>query len=123
MSPLTPANLQLALNQLVTSELVSTPPKAAYTFKHALVHDAAYQSLLKAKRQWLHKRTAQLLEQHFQDIAKRRPEVLAYHYFNAQQDREAAHWLLLAGDVAISHAPFGLAGLIGHFRSILPRLG
>jgi tetratricopeptide (TPR) repeat protein len=103
LSSLKPADLRLALDQLVTSELVSirgAPPKATYTFKHALLHDAAYQSLLKSKRQWLHKRTAQLLEQHFQDVAKRRPELLAYHYFNAQQDREAAHWLLFAGDVA-----------------------
>ena len=71
-----------ALDQLVASELVfrrGTPPEATYSFKHALVQDAAYQSLLKSKRQQLHARIAEVLEQRFPDIAKTRPELLAHH--------------------------------------------
>jgi predicted ATPase/class 3 adenylate cyclase len=103
LSALGEPDLHTALHQLVLSELVTVrgvPLKTTYTFKHALVHDAAYQSLLKSKRQQIHLRTAQALEEHFPEIAKRQPEVLAHHYFHAQRDKEAADWLLLAGDIA-----------------------
>ena len=62
VSPLSEADLASALEQLVHSELVfrrGVPPEAAYTFKHTLVQDAAYQSLLKARRQQLHARIAE----------------------------------------------------------------
>jgi tetratricopeptide (TPR) repeat protein len=103
LNPIHESDLQAALSQLVTSELVSVqgaPPKATYRFKHALVQDAAYQSLLNSKRQQLHFRTAQILEESFPEIAKSQPELLAYHYANARKDEQAAHWMLLAGDLA-----------------------
>ena len=63
-----------ALDQLVASELIfrrGVPPEATYSFKHALVQDAAYQSLLKSKRQQLHARIAQVLEERFPETVRR----------------------------------------------------
>ena len=67
------AELQAALDQLVSSELVfrrGTPPEATYSFKHALVQDAAYGTLLKSRRQQLHARIAQVLEEQFPETAR-----------------------------------------------------
>jgi class 3 adenylate cyclase/predicted ATPase len=82
VSPLSDDELAGALDQWVASELVfrrGAPPEATYSFKHALIQDAAYQSLLKSKRQQLHARIAGVLEQRFPDVAKTRPELLAHH--------------------------------------------
>ena len=76
------ADLGAALDQLVASELIfrrGTPPTATYSFKHALVQDAAYQSLLKSRRQQLHARIAEALETRFLRSRDARPEVLARH--------------------------------------------
>ena len=82
-----PANrLGDALEQLVESELVfrrGAPPDATYSFKHALVQDAAYQSLLKSKRQQLHARIAEALEERLPDVGETGPEVLARHLTDA----------------------------------------
>jgi tetratricopeptide (TPR) repeat protein len=70
-----------ALDQLVASELVfrrGAPPEATYSFKHALVQDAACQSLLKSKRQQLHARIAQVLEQSFPETVQAEPGLLAH---------------------------------------------
>ena len=86
VSPLLRAELDAALDQLVSSELVfrrGAPPEATYTFKHALVQDAAYQSLLKSKRQQLHARIAHVLEERFSETARPEPEVLAQHLTEA----------------------------------------
>jgi class 3 adenylate cyclase/predicted ATPase len=74
--------LRDALDQLVSSELVfrrGTPPDATYSFKHALVRDAAYSTLLKARRQPLHARIAKVLEDLFPETADAQPELLAHH--------------------------------------------
>jgi predicted ATPase len=88
--------LQSALDQLVASELVfrrDLPPEATYSFKHALVQDAAYQSLLKSKRQHLHARIAQVLEERFPDIAKTKPELLAHHSAEAGLvEKSVSYW-------------------------------
>ena len=66
LSPLPDAELHVALDRLAAAELVfsrGTPPEASYTFKHALVRDAAHESLLKVQRQQLHGRIARLLEE------------------------------------------------------------
>jgi class 3 adenylate cyclase/tetratricopeptide (TPR) repeat protein len=71
-----------ALGQLVRAELIfrrGVPPDAEYIFKHALVQDAAYGTLLRARRQQLHARITAKLERQFSEIAKTRPEVLARH--------------------------------------------
>jgi predicted ATPase len=82
VSLLSKANLSSALDQLVSSELVfrrGAPPEATYSFKHALVQDAAYQSLLRSKRQQLHARIARVLEEQFPATAQIQPELLAHH--------------------------------------------
>lgn len=74
--------LRTALNELIRAELAfcrGIPPDALYTFKHALVRDAAYESLLKSRRQQLHCRIATLLRDRFPDRAEAEPEVLAHH--------------------------------------------
>ena len=77
------AGLEQAMRQLESSGLVfrsGVPPEATYTFKHALVQDTAYQSLLKSRRQKLHAAIAAKLESGFPEIASAEPETLAHHY-------------------------------------------
>ena len=76
-----------ALDQLVAAELVfrrGTPPDATYTFEHVLVQEAAYNSLLKSRRQQLHARIAEALEERFPEVGASRPEVLARHLTHAE---------------------------------------
>ena len=61
----------------------ATPPQATYRFKHALIQDAAYQSLLKSTRQQHHQRIADVLESQFPDVVETQPELLAHHYTEA----------------------------------------
>jgi class 3 adenylate cyclase/predicted ATPase len=78
--------LQAALARLVASELVfqrGTPPEAVYTFKHALVQDAAHGSLLRSTRQQLHAQIAEALEAHSPEIMDSQPELFAQHYAEA----------------------------------------
>jgi hypothetical protein len=78
--------LQVSLARLVASELVfqrGTPPDALYTFKHALVQDAAHSSLLRGARQQLHAQIAGALETHSPEIMENQPELLAQHYAEA----------------------------------------
>ena len=78
--------LQASLARLVASELVfqsGTPPDAVYTFKHALVQEAAYGSLLRNARQQLHGRIAEALEAHFPELMDSQPELFARHYAEA----------------------------------------
>jgi tetratricopeptide (TPR) repeat protein len=80
------AGLQHALARLVEAELLyqqGLPPQASYRFKHALIQEAAYQSLLKSTRQQAHQRIAQVLEAEFQQTVEARPELLAHHYTEA----------------------------------------
>ena len=73
VSPLDEATLQHGLRQLVEAELVyqrGVPPQATYTFKHALIQDAAYQSLLRSTRQQYHQRIAQVLEERFPETSE-----------------------------------------------------
>ncbi len=86
VAPLREAELQDALLQLTRSELIfrrGVPPKATYTFKHALVQDAAYATLLRSRRQQLHMRIATVLENEFPATAEMEPDRLAQHYTEA----------------------------------------
>ncbi|MET4418927.1 adenylate/guanylate cyclase domain-containing protein [Bradyrhizobium sp. RT3a] len=79
-APLSEAILQDALKGLCASELVfcrGTPPNATYRFKHALVHEVAYRSLLRSRRQQLHARIATVLEEHFPNLLRRSPSCSA----------------------------------------------
>jgi predicted ATPase/class 3 adenylate cyclase len=92
-----------ALDQLIASELIfrrGAPPDATYTFKHALVQEAAYGSLLKSRRQQLHARIAQALEEKFSDLAAHRPEVLARHLTDAELIEQAIGYWHEAGQRA-----------------------
>src|ERR1700760_651274 len=77
-----------------------TPPDATYTFKHALVQDAAYDSLLKRRRQELHAKIARVIEQRFPDIKATEPEVLAHHLTAAGRAEAAIPLWQRAGELA-----------------------
>src|SRR5712691_11291802 len=90
------APLQQALARLVDAELFyqrGVPPQATYLFKHALIQEAAYQSLLKSTRQQFHQQIAQVLETQFPETAETQPELLAHHYTEAGLTQQAvAYW-------------------------------
>jgi predicted ATPase len=95
--------LQGAIAQLTGAELVfghGRPPNAVYRFKHALVQDAAYASLLKGRRQKLHSRIAQVLKDHFPERSAAEPELLAHHYTEAGEVEQAIDQWLKAGQRA-----------------------
>jgi class 3 adenylate cyclase/predicted ATPase len=96
VSPLSFAALHDALNQLVDAELVFRRTRMQgemYIFKHALVQDAAYESLLKSSRRDLHERIAQGLESRFPEIVEAQPELLGRHYTEAGiADKALASW-------------------------------
>ncbi len=86
VSSLDEETLERELGRLVEAELLyqrGVPPQATHTFKHALVQEAAYQSLLKSTRQRYHQRVGQVLVEQFPDIAETRPEFLAHHFTEA----------------------------------------
>jgi predicted ATPase len=92
--------LQAALDQLDEAGLLfcrGTPPQATYLFKHALVQDAAYSTLLRGRRQELHGRVAAALEAHFADLIERQPELLAHHLTAAGATERAVDQWLKAG--------------------------
>jgi tetratricopeptide (TPR) repeat protein len=99
--------LRGALRRLAESELIfqrGEPPQARYTFKHALVQDAAYHSLLKANRSVQHRRVAETLEKHFPETAEKQPELLAYHYTEAGLAEPAIVYWRKAGQRAARRA-------------------
>jgi class 3 adenylate cyclase/tetratricopeptide (TPR) repeat protein len=107
VAPLDAATLQGALAQLVEAEVVvqrGFPPQATYTFKHALIQDAAYQSLLRSTRQQYHQRIAQVTAEHFPETAERQPEVLAQHYTAAGLHARALSYWQRAGQRAFERS-------------------
>jgi class 3 adenylate cyclase len=105
VAPISGAQLTEALDQLVGSELVSRrgkPPYATYSFKHALIQDAAYQSLLKSKRQQLHGRIGPVLEERFPETIEHQPELVAYHFTEARLAKQAISYWDRAGKRAIA---------------------
>jgi class 3 adenylate cyclase/predicted ATPase len=93
------------LEQLASAELIfqrGTPPDAEYTFKHALVQDAAYSTLLRSSRQQLHARIAATLESRFLEIVAAEPAILAQHCSEAGLVEKAISYLLKAGQQSIS---------------------
>jgi class 3 adenylate cyclase/tetratricopeptide (TPR) repeat protein len=107
VSPIKGALLDDALAQLVNAELVfrrESGGEQRFVFKHALVQDAAYDSLLKSRRAQLHAQVAQALEQHFPQTAKLEPELLARHYTAADLPQQAIPYWLEAGRVATARS-------------------
>ncbi|KAI9130785.1 adenylate/guanylate cyclase domain-containing protein [Acaryochloris sp. CCMEE 5410] len=101
------ATLRNGLNQLVESGLLyqeGSPPFAKYQFKHALIQDAAYQSLVKIRRQGYHQRIAYTLERRRDDQESIRPELLAYHFTEAGLLHAAIQYWLQAGQRDLGQA-------------------
>jgi class 3 adenylate cyclase/predicted ATPase len=101
--------LRAALAQLEEAELLfrsGMPPDARYTFKHALVQDTAYQTLLRSRRQILHRQIADVLRGEFPAVAAAEPELVAYHLAQAGLDEPAVEWWGKAGDQASRRSAF-----------------
>jgi class 3 adenylate cyclase/predicted ATPase len=115
--------LQRELGDLVEAELLyqrGAPPEATYTFKHALIQEAAYQTLLRSTQQQYHERVARALEAQFPQIVETQPEILAQHYTQAGLGGPASAYWQRAGQraaersasaEAISHVTKGLESL------------
>ena len=140
VSPIQGLALQDALGQLMAAELIhgrGAPPEATYVFKHALVQDTAYGSLLRSRRQRIHADIAQAIEERFADQVEAVPAIVAHHYTEAGIDSPAARWWLAAAEGALSRSadaegqslcrcrpggdrsPAGRAGA-AHFRTGVP---
>jgi tetratricopeptide (TPR) repeat protein len=115
-----------ALAQLVGAELIyrrGTAPDAEYTFKHALVQDAAYGTLLRSRRQQLHARIAATLEDRFPEIAAAQPALLAHHCTEAGLHEKAVDNWLAAGRQAWGRSAVGeAAGLLRRGLALVPAL-
>jgi predicted ATPase/class 3 adenylate cyclase len=120
LAPLDETTLQARLAQLVEAELLyqrGRPPHARYVFKHALIQEAAYASLLKSTRQQVHQQIAQILEAQFPTLVETQPELVAQHYTAAGCTEQAVVYWQWAGQQAsdrsahleaISHCTTGI---------------
>jgi class 3 adenylate cyclase len=124
VSPLGADALSTAVDRLAASELIhqiGTPSAVSYAFRHALVQEAAYQSLLRSRRQQLHGRIAQVVEARFPEITARQPEWLAHHYTEAGLvERASGCWLEAARR---AKAAYALREASAHLEKCLEVLG
>jgi class 3 adenylate cyclase/tetratricopeptide (TPR) repeat protein len=107
VSPLDATTLRQALAKLVEAELLyqrGQPPQARYIFKHALIQDAAYQSLLKSTRQRYHARIARAIEERLPETIGTQPELLAHHYTEAGLAEQALPYWQDAGQRAVQRS-------------------
>jgi class 3 adenylate cyclase/predicted ATPase len=107
VSPWTEATLWRELSRLVETELLyqrGVLPHATYVFKHALIQEAAYQSLLKRTRKEYHARVANALEEHFPEVSETRPELIAHHLTAADLNQRAASYWYRAAQRAIERS-------------------
>jgi hypothetical protein len=124
VSPLSGDQLEQALDQLIDAELVfrrGAPPDMVYVFKHALVRDVAYETLLKNRRVRLHAQILEALEQGFSHLVETEPESLAYHASHAGNDATAVNYWLRAGRKAASSSANVEA--VSHLRNGLQLIG
>jgi TOMM system kinase/cyclase fusion protein len=123
VSPWDEGTLRQGLQQLVEAEFLyqrGFPPDATYRFKHALIQDAAYQSLLKSTRQQHHQRIAQVLVERFPETVKTQPELLAHHFTEAGLNAPAVGYWERAGQRASARSAYVEA--IGHLTKGLELL-
>ncbi len=112
--------LAAALERLVQSDMVAQrgePPNAIYSFKHALIRDAAYQTILKSRKRDLHRRVAETLEGRFPHVVRTEPEVLAHHYTEADvPERALEFWreAAMRASASLAHAE-----VTGHIRKAM----
>lgn len=115
-----PETANEALQEMIRAELIvasGEAPYATYTFKHALVRDAAYATLLRAQRKALHARLARILEEKFPETADKEPELLARHYTGAMLPEPAIRYWRKAGEQSLQR--FANAEAISHFSEAL----
>lgn len=101
--------LDQALQQLVEAELIyqrGAIPEATFSFKHALVQEVSYTSLVREARQELHRRIAQVFEERFTDTREAQPELLAQHFTEAGQHEQAVQYWVRAGKRALEHSSY-----------------
>jgi tetratricopeptide (TPR) repeat protein len=126
VAPIPQAQLDDALARLVGAELIycrGTPPDAEYTFKHALVQDAAYGTLLRSRRQQLHAHVAGVLEAGFPETAAAQPALLAHHCEEAGLTEKAIDYWLAAGRQAWTRSMLAEAvAVLRRGLALLPRL-
>jgi class 3 adenylate cyclase/tetratricopeptide (TPR) repeat protein len=109
VSPLDEATLQRGLKQLVEAELAyqrGLGPQAHYLFKHALIQDTAYQSLLKSARQQYHRQIAQVLVDRFPETVETQPELVAQHFTEAGLIEQAIPYWQKAGEQATQRSAY-----------------
>jgi len=112
------SELKDGLAKLEEAQLVfprGEPPDTIYSFKHALMRDAAYESLLKSRRQLLHGQIARALEKSFAEIVESQPEIVAHHFTEAGLSEPAIDYWLKAGNLALSHS--ANAEAVKHLRN------
>ena len=115
--------LRDVLGRLVEAELLyqrGRPPRSRYMFKHALIQDAAYQSLVRRTRQQYHRQVAELLESRFTDTVESSPELVAHHYTEAGLPDQAVTYWQQAGEKATRRSANQEA--IGHLTAGLAQL-
>jgi class 3 adenylate cyclase/predicted ATPase len=103
------AALQATLEQLVEANIFSVqgvPPHSDYHFRHALIQDAAYENLLRSRRQMLHRRVAEILRNRFPDTTAAEPELVAHHFTQAGLTDAAIEWWGKAGEQALRRSAF-----------------
>jgi predicted ATPase/class 3 adenylate cyclase len=103
VSPWDEGTLRWGLHQLVEAEFLyqrGVPPQTTYVFKHALIQETAYQSLLKSAQQRYHRRIAQVLEERFPETCETQPELVAHHYTEAGLHAQAVPYWQRAGQQA-----------------------
>ncbi len=118
------AELRSGLDRLAEAGLLfcrGVAPQSSYLFKHALVQDAAYGTLLRARRQELHARVGAVLEQHSADLVERQPELLAHHLTAAGDTERAVDQWLKAGQHAAARSTYREA--IAHLERGIGLLG
>jgi class 3 adenylate cyclase/predicted ATPase len=103
------SRLQRELTALVQAELLyqrGMPPRATYRFKHALIQDVGYQSLLRSSRRQYHQRIAQVLEQQFPETVASQPELVAHHLTEADRNEQAIPYWQRAGQQAMERSAY-----------------
>ena len=114
------APLQTALDRLAEVDILSVqglPPNSDYRFTHSLIQDAAYENLLKSRRQLLHRRVAEVLHDMFPATVAAEPELLAHHFTQAGLTEAAVEWLSKAGQRSLERS--ALAEAIEQFTRAL----
>jgi predicted ATPase len=115
--------LQAALERLAEADIVlvqGLPPESDYRFKHALIQDAAYENLLKSRRQVLHRRVAEVLLNSDVSAAAPEPELLAHHFTQAGLNDAAIEWWGKAGQRSLERS--ALVEAVGQFTRALDQI-